>query len=423
MNKYSVGIDGYNLSLAHGTGISTYARTLTSTISSLGHPVIGVFGIDAGTDSDLQEFLFFDRLARPKKRAKGLLGALRRRIESRHMRPIADIRLQNVDKHPIQNDFPNFDRIVSSSGLFETAYRHLRRRGEFLTLSFPDPPAIMHWTYPLPIRLEGARNIFTIHDLVPLRMPYMTLDDKKSYYKVIKGCIAVADQICTVSKASERDIITMFPEARDKIFTTYQTTDIHDRLDDRIGEEAIVSSLGLNVDGYFLFFGALEPKKNVVRLVEAYLRLGTSTPLVIISGRSWRSDAESSILNAIDKSKSQLRVLDYVPKTILHALVRHARAVTFPSLYEGFGLPVYEAMYLGTPVLTSDTGGLREVAGDAAILVDPYDVSSIQQGLAKLDQSAPLRETLRQLGLKQAKNFSVAQYRNAIHAMYEKVIG
>src|SRR4029077_13775664 len=126
------------------------------------------------------------------------------------------------------------------------------------------------------------------------------------------------------------------------------------------------------------FFGALEPKKNVVRLIEGFLLSRVNIPLVLIVSRGWDNARETALLNDInararEQTSPMIRSLDYVDRSTLVTLIRGARALVFPSLYEGFGLPVLEAMMLGTPVVTSAKGALEEVTGAAALLVDPYD--------------------------------------------------
>jgi glycosyltransferase involved in cell wall biosynthesis len=111
-----------------------------------------------------------------------------------------------------------------------------------------------------------------------------------------------------------------------------------------------------------------------------------------------------------------------MPSTWLGTLVRGARAVLFASLYEGFGLPVLEAMQLGTPVLTSNTSSLPEVAGDAALLTDPYDPSAIAEGLRALDSDAVLRGRLADEGQRQAQRFTAARYTERLALLYRDVL-
>jgi glycosyltransferase involved in cell wall biosynthesis len=183
---------------------------------------------------------------------------------------------------------------------------------------------------------------------------------------------------------------------------------------------------GLTPRGYFLFFGALEPKKNIGRLLEAYLSAGTATPLVIVGGKGWKSEGELGLLQLRGEPAGdgpRIRRIDYLPFGTLQRLIRGARAVLFPSLSEGFGLPVAEAMALGTATLTSTEASLPEIAGDAAVLVDPYDVQAIAQGIRRLDQDAELRAALEAAGPRQAARFGAAAYQARLTEMYAGVMG
>jgi glycosyltransferase involved in cell wall biosynthesis len=312
--------------------------------------------------------------------------------------------------------------------LFDVANRHFRRTKRFLRVRVANPPQVMHWTYPLPILLEGARNIYTLHDLVPLRLPYTTLDNKRSYLRLIRGCLRWGDHICTVSEASRQDILSLFPVHPERVTNTYQTAGLPEQV--RPGEDIggwLARLFDLPHKGYFLFFGALEPKKNVGRMIQAYLASGVQSPLVIVGGRSWKAEGELRLLVGNDgkptRSASRVRMLEYLPPAWLGTLVRGARAVLFASLYEGFGLPVLEAMQLGTPVLTSTTSSLPEVAGDAAILVDPYDPGAIAEAIRQLDDRPELRAQLAEAGLRQARRFEPERYAERLAALYGAVLG
>ena len=122
-------------------------------------------------------------------------------------------------------------------------------------------------------------------------------------------------------------------------------------------------------------------------------------------------------------SEGRIHQLDYLPAKLLLALIRSARAVLFPSLYEGFGLPVLEAMALGTPVLTSREGSLPEIAGEAAVFADAYDTDDIAAGIRLLDGDEDFRATLAQRGAAQAALFDMHAYRERVDAMYAMVLG
>lgn len=192
-------------------------------------------------------------------------------------------------------------------------------------------------------------------------------------------------------------------------------------------------SYGLEFNEYLLFFGALEPKKNVGRLIEGYLSSGVDIPLVLVAGGGWNNKSETKLIaSLLDTHSSDAPVnrrvrrsvyrYDYVPLSLLMTLIRGARAVVFPSLYEGFGLPVLESMVLGTPVVTSRESSIPEVAGDAALLVDPYSTDEIATAIRTIVNDADLRSELSQRGRMQAANFSIDRYRERAGALYRALV-
>jgi glycosyltransferase involved in cell wall biosynthesis len=437
-----IGVDGYNLAMPHGTGIATYATELVSALHGLGHEVDGLFGLAVPADPSLRQAAFFDRYRRPPEAPRKVKRWRRPWHHGRnYLRAFAPhpARAVLLDGSVTTADdgtaaIPPFDRLMTAARLFEDAQFVFARTGRFTTVRVPNPPAVMHWTYPLPIRLAGARNVYTLHDLVPLKLPYTTLDDKDLYGRLVAGCVRHADQICTVSEASKRDIVERYGIDAARVTNTYQTAPSRqegggDPADDARTVESI---FGLERRGYFLFFGAIEPKKNVGRLIEAYLTLRSATPLVIVGARAWQSEGELQLMPGdgatgapgtfLGPRGQTIIRLDYLSRALLTKLVRGAKAVVFPSLYEGFGLPVLEAMQLGTPVITSITSSLPEVAGDAALLVDPYDVDALVGAMRRLDDDEALGTGMSALGLEQATRFSRARYRERLTELYRQAM-
>lgn len=436
MTRLTIGIDGFNLAMPQGTGVATYGFGLTETICALGHSTLGVFGVDAGRAPETREMFFFDRIGkdRPPETRKRHKSRLRREwIQMCLPARAVDIPMTSaVEKQAFAERLPRFDRVVSSAYLFDLADKRLRRTGGFLTLKIADPPDIMHWTYPVPVRMAGTRNVYTLHDLVPLKLPYTTLDHKHVYHRLIEGCIRHGDHICTVSESSRNDILSLFPEISPaKVSNSYQTAPIPPALlaRDPAEDARMVQGLfGLDPRGYFLFFGALDPKKNLARIIEAYVTSGTETPLVIVGARHWGTEQESRIFGGKgislygEATAKGLVQLDYLPREMLLRLVRGAKAVIFPSLYEGFGLPALEAIRLGTPVISSDISSLPEVIGRAGLLVDPYDAGAIAAAMRAIDRDAQLVANIRAAAPAQAAKFSDDAYRARLTEMYARVM-
>ena len=428
-------IDGFNLALPRGTGVATYGYNLAQAIQGLGMSVDGLYGLKAPFNRKLREVGFYESLGEghqtrpPNKLSLRGIRELSLLVRPKAARQIPLGEDSRVEARQFAHRMPQFDRLFTSPDLFDQAVRHFRRFGLFLPVRVPNPPEIMHWTYPVPVRLIGAQNIYTLHDLVPLRLPFTTLDNKRHYHRLIRACIRNGDHICTVSDASQRDIEMLFPEAEGLVSNTYQAVRLPASISD-ISDADVATSVrtifNLPYKGYFMFFGAIEPKKNVGRLIEAYLALGTKTPLVIVGTRAWGSEIELRLLqkDEIQPLKAtfrNIRRIDYLPRQLLMRLVRGAKAVTFPSLYEGFGLPALEAMMLGTPVLTSNSSSLPEVVGDAALQVDPYITGEIGSALRQLDDDEALRDLLSEQGRARAESYDMSAYQQRLSEMYAKV--
>jgi glycosyltransferase involved in cell wall biosynthesis len=425
VHKMKLVIDAFNIALTQGTGVATYGRTLARAAGALGHEVNVLFGGDAGhSKDDLLNEIALAEGPKPSKRlgwgdkasiglcaATGLLGA-------RHARPVP-LSGQVIFPAPLQLGAARFWNVRN---VYAGANVAFRATGRFTDVSMPGSD-VAHWTYPLPVRMPGARNIYTLHDLVPLRLPYTTGDIKRSYYAMCKRIAREADHILTVSECSRRDIVDILGVEESRVTNLYQSSDIAQLMhsvDEVEVARHVESLLGTDLNGYYLFFGAIEPKKNVSRILEAYLASGVKSPLVIVGGASWGSDNDVKLLKSMTALDAGKRIiwLGYLPRDMLARLIAGARAVLFPSLYEGFGLPVLEAMSLGTPVITSDGSSLVEVGGDAALYVNPYDVQSISRALRTLDSDGDLRRELARKGRSQSCRFSPESYGERLSSFY-----
>ncbi|CAN7629543.1 glycosyltransferase family 4 protein [Pararhizobium sp. LjRoot238] len=441
MSKPRVLVDGYNLALEKGTGIATYARNLSAQLSALGHKVDLMYGVrsSAGKNELLAEVSFFDpspRSMRTKEIVKSLIkspfGVTAKQV------PITG----KVIARKTPGGLPEHDRIFNVRNLYTISRWHFRTYGQFLNIDYAGSADIAHWTYPLSVTLKNAANLYTIHDLVPLRLPYTTLDNKRAFLKKVKRISEKADHIVTVSEASKQDIVELLGVDESRVTNTYQAVNLPSRIlnrnEDEVREE-VSSIFGLEHKQYFLFFGAIEPKKNVGRIIEAYLASHSQLPLVIVGQLVWKDANELRLLDALQDSEksllnkqllgpttghaaktSSVMRLEYLPLNLLTSLIRCARAVVFPSLYEGFGLPILEAMQLGTAVITGSEGANPEVAGDSALIVDPYNVNSISQAIKDIANDDGLMKHYETVGLERAKLFSSEKYAERLQNLYAK---
>jgi glycosyltransferase involved in cell wall biosynthesis len=442
--SFSVGIDTFNISIPKGSGVATYGFNLNSSLRELGiethllySPEGGLAGsglvsemslFDAPTPTPTSPSIYSDfaSIVRDIKAMTSPLGRTAQRIAVSGA----------IITRQIPRRAPACSQLWGCGDLFRGAHRGYGAWGKFTPLTFDEAegaaPNVMHWTYVLPIRAKGRPNLYTIHDLVPIRLPYATLDNKRRYHALCQEICATADGVVTVSEHSKRDIVDILKIDEKRVTVTYQAVDLPRAIIDRDEAEVareIEAMFGLGWRDYFIFFGAVEPKKNLARVIEAYLASGVTSPLVIIGGKSWHDDDEialmyedlvelSVIREGLVRRADRVRLYGYLPFTLLVSLIRGAKATLLPSLYEGFGLPVLESMLLGTPVLASTEGSLPEVAGDAALLVDPYDAQEIRRGIVSLDNDSDLRAELSRRGAAQAAKFSPEAYRTRLADLY-----
>ena len=254
----------------------------------------------------------------------------------------------------------------------------------------------------LPARVA---RVVTVHDLVwkhageTMRPMSRWLDSI-----LMPEAVRLADRVITVSGHTAEDLLREMPNARGKVFPIPLGTSF---LAPAASRESL-TSLGLT-EPYFLFVGTLEPRKNLTRLLEAFARLPDSlrsrAVLAIAGGKGWGGVDVATIAERFGIG-DRVRVLGYVDDSQLATLYAHALFLAMPSLYEGFGLPLLEAMSHGTPVLTSNCASMPEVAGDAGMLVDPCDVDSVAHGLSELLSHDARRNALACLAKTHAASFS-----------------
>jgi glycosyltransferase involved in cell wall biosynthesis len=433
-------VDGFNLSLKQGSGVATYARNLIGCLADLGFETQILYGPQRILKKPrlLGEVSLFDASPTPSALAR-FVGALDWIAPPLPRQARAIERTEMVIARQLIAQAPPVDVTWAATDVFHRANRSYATYRGLTPLSLGAGERgtdVMHWTYPLPLSARGVANVYTFHDLVPLRLPFATLDNKQRYHGLCARLVRRADHIVCVSEATRRDLTSIFKVPEQRVTVTYQSADLSRYVEGKSDEEAagdVAGVFGLDWRGYFLFFGGVEPKKNLPRIVEAYLGSGVARPLVVVGGQGWLNEDELRLMHPdfvevrayrdhVFKREDRIRRYEYLPMTLLVSLIRGARATLFPSIYEGFGLPVLESMQLGTPVLTSDAGALPEVAGEAALVVDPYDALAIQRGIRALDADEGLRGDLAQRGLVQAVRFSPENHRRRLAELYAKLV-
>lgn len=306
--------------------------------------------------------------------------------------------LQYVNSTTVQTRLPNK---LLNVGLKLAHYPKFERLiGDFDALFLPNAN---HYSVE-----QGKKLVVTVHDLSPFLMPefynlkrrfwHWFLDTKKIYQR--------ADKLIAVSEHTRHDLIkilgipdskiqVIYPGVDQRIFNPYITVDTL---------REIRNIYGLPGE-YFLFISTLEPRKNIAGLIKAYEQSGTSTHLVIAGKLGWKY---GDILRAIETSKRKrsIHYLGYIRESDKPSLMRLAKAVVYPSFYEGFGFVPLEAMALGVPVVTSQVSSIPEVVRDAALMVNPHSIEDLAFALGEVSQNQVLRQQLIAKGLARANVFS-----------------
>lgn len=273
---------------------------------------------------------------------------------------------------------------------------------------------LLHCPYFAPPYFLPARTVVTIHDVIPWILPeYAARPQSRMYNRLIALTARRVDAVITVSECSRRDIVRFLSIPPERIHVIGNAVDASYRpVTDPQLMDTVRQRYGIG-PGYLLYFGGFDLRKNLDRILRAYAALPASTRdehQLVIAGRLhlvghplypdprpriWQLGLEDSVV-----------VTGPVEERDKPALYSGATIFLFPSLYEGFGIPVLEAMACGAAVITSDRSACPEVAGDAARLVDPYDVAQMAAAITELLENSALRNELRERALARARQFS-----------------
>jgi glycosyltransferase involved in cell wall biosynthesis len=254
------------------------------------------------------------------------------------------------------------------------------------------PPGDLFHALNQRVDARARRTVCTVHDLFVLTGEYSSADFRARFAAQAREAAARSDLIIAVSEFTARQVADLLKFPREQIRVIPHGVEIAEPGDTR---EKIV-----------LFVGAIQRRKNVARLVKAFERMPEGWRLALAGAPDGFGAAEE--LAEVEKSprRSSIEVLGYVSQSALENLYRRASIFAFPSLDEGFGMPVLEAMAHGVPVITSSRSALPEVAGNAALLVDPFDIDAIGDSLVRLAEGNALREDLVRRGLDRARLFT-----------------
>lgn len=256
-----------------------------------------------------------------------------------------------------------------------------------------------NWYFPPTLR---AKKVATVYDMTSLLYPKWH-DEKTIQLDTLRfnAIKKNADMVIAISEQTKKDFLNFSPKSRveviypgvSKIFTPKKNKKLNEKIMKKYKIEK----------GYILSVSTLEPRKNLESLVKAFINIPTHAKLVLVGKSGWKNEKLESL---IKNNKDRIQTLEYVPEKDLPSIYQEALVFIYPSFYEGFGIPILEAMSCGTPVIISNTSSMPEVGGDAAIYINPKSILSIQKALKEVINSPKLLEKYRKKVLIQSKKFS-----------------
>jgi len=281
-------------------------------------------------------------------------------------------------------------------------------------------PDITHYTNYLAPAIRSGAYVVSVHDMSLTRTPeHHTLKKRLLTASLVPTIARGARLVLTPSLATRHDVVEDLRISEDRVLSIpYAAAEMFRPVAERPSDPRLLRP-------YFLFVGTIEPRKNLVRLLDAFAAFSREVPdvnLVLAGQRGWKCEEIYARAASPDVAGRTL-ILDYVREDALPSLYSHALACVYPSLFEGFGFPVVEAMACGTPVLTSRTTSLGEIGEGAALLVDPLDVGALSAGLRDLSAHPSLRDELRRKGLVRAASYSWAETGRRTLAAYLQALG
>ncbi|MEN8098250.1 MAG: glycosyltransferase family 1 protein [Chloroflexota bacterium] len=280
--------------------------------------------------------------------------------------------------------------------------------------------------FTLPPTLKGTLTLLTVHDLSFVQIPESADDQLREYLnRAVPHSVDRSDHILADSKSTRQDLIDLWGTLPEKVTVLYPGIDSHFQpVTDSDEQKRIRIKYKLDTHPFILSIGTLQPRKNYKMLIRAFRQLSTEFPelvLVIGGGPGWKYQdilLEPEVMGIKDK----VRFIGFVADEDLPTLMSTCSIFAMPSLYEGFGLPVLEAMACGVPVITSNISSLPEVAGDAAVTVHPHDQDQLAQALYLMLSDQDRRHDAIRKGFKQASRFSWEQSARQLLSIYNTML-
>lgn len=309
--------------------------------------------------------------------------------------------------------FPKHLRGYSNLRLFPLPVRLTNSFVQFPGLFIPyfercfGAPDIVHGTNYTVFPFRHSQRVMTIYDLTFIRYPHYTNSTVSAYAERVKKCLQWTDLIFTISQSSKNDIVDYLGVNPDKVWVTPLASRYSaDPSFNCPIEESVLYDFS---KPYILFVSTIEPRKNIINLIEAFdylkQKYRLDHDLILIGQKGWLYEP---IFERMARSpyRKSIHHLSYLSDELVALFYSKADVFVYPSHYEGFGMPVLEAMTLGAPVVTANTSSLPEVAGDAALFVEPNDVVDLAEAILRVVSDSHLRNELIQKGHDRAKRYS-----------------
>ncbi|MEO6720533.1 MAG: glycosyltransferase family 1 protein [Ferruginibacter sp.] len=326
-------------------------------------------------------------------------------------------------------------RTITPSGFFDKRFGALWRRNGVIKDVLKSSAGIYHGlSNELPHGFEktNIKTVVTIHDLIFERFPETyNFDERYVHRWKIKHACKVADAIIAISKQTKSDLVEFYKVPGDKIFTCYQSCNPIFEHRCTAEEKALIKKKYNLPDKYFLFVSSIAPRKNLIAICQALvlLKQKLDIPLVVIGNGKKEKEIVKEFMRTSGMA-DKLIFLNELPQsndnafasaTDFPAIYQQATALIYPSIFEGFGLPVLEAMWSGLPVICSNTSSLPEAGGDAVLYFDPHDHERLAQLMLNVTTDEALAEELRRKGYQQAQLFDTKKYANNIMEVYKSL--
>lgn len=323
--------------------------------------------------------------------------------------------------------YPQIEVVTPDSTLakqFSTVWRsvflsNVLERGEldiFHGLSHELPPGV---------KKRSFKTVVTVHDLIFLRFPeFFPWIDRQVYMRKLKYSCEVADVILSICEQTKRDLMEFLSVPEERIRVIYQTCNVsfyaRTTLEQR---ESVLDKYGLP-GNYILYVGALERRKNVLNLVKAFSRISSKTDYQLVLVGQGKEDYKNEILRVITEAGllERTKILESVPTEDLPMLYSSAMVFVFPSFFEGWGLPIVEALFSEVPVITSKGSCFAEAGGESTIYVDPHSVEDLAIALDDLLNQPELRESMIRVGRDHAEKFHWQNTSRQINDLYSSLI-